>query len=77
MLCLLEDLLDSVATIREYTILCLNFQEKVAKKLSHALELSKTQIVWNINSLHLQYLDFAFCIGEHLKTSASERMNMF
>lgn len=41
MLCSLEDLLDSVTTICEYTILCLSFQEKVAKEVLHAYSLSK------------------------------------
>lgn len=42
MLCSLEDLLGSVTTICEYTILCLIDKEKVVKKVFHTLDLSKT-----------------------------------
>lgn len=41
MLCLLEDLMDSVTPNSEYKTLCLNFQEKIAKKEFHALDLAK------------------------------------
>lgn len=76
MLCSLEDLLcDSVTPVCEHTILCLNFQEKVAKKVFNELDLEK-KIVWNFNRLHLQYVDFGICTGRHLKTSASERINV-
>lgn len=78
MLCSLEDLLDCVTTIREYAILCLSFQKTLPRKyFMHIVYQRHIEMVQNINSLHLQNLDFGFvCLfvfffhmGEHLKTS--------